>query len=123
MRTAILYAVSSADFPRIVRCVVGDIAQIPHGAVRPEDVQASFCEVLVDEWIAQGVTYAALAPGSRSTPLALALMRAQERVESFIVDVFHDERSAAFAALGAGVEPQQRICMQRSSKRIVLRFP
>lgn len=77
--------------------------------VRPEDVQATFCAVLVDTWVNQGVDAAFVAPGSRSTPLTLALM-ADERVH---VDVFHDERSAAFAALGFGVatgRPAVAVC-------------
>jgi len=65
----------------------------------PEDLQATFCAVIVDTWVQQGLTYAAVAPGSRSTPLTLALLN-DERVQ---VDVFHDERSAAFAALGFGI--------------------
>jgi 2-succinyl-5-enolpyruvyl-6-hydroxy-3-cyclohexene-1-carboxylate synthase len=60
--------------------------------------QATFCATLVDEWARAGVAHAAVAPGSRSTPMALALA-ADERVA---VHVFHDERCAAFAALGAG---------------------
>ena len=46
-----------------------------------------------------GVSLACVAPGSRSTPLALALT-ADSRIE---VAVFTDERSAAFAALGHGL--------------------
>jgi 2-succinyl-5-enolpyruvyl-6-hydroxy-3-cyclohexene-1-carboxylate synthase len=61
------------------------------------DVTASFCASLVDEWIALGVRYAMLAPGSRSTPMAMALSNA----DLLHLSVFHDERSAAFAALGA----------------------
>lgn len=69
-------------------------------AGRPfEDVQATFCAVLVDEWIQQGIQVAIVAPGSRSTPLALALA---ER-DDIRIEVFHDERSAAFAALGVGL--------------------
>ena len=64
-----------------------------------EDVQATFCAVLVDEWIRQGIQVAMVAPGSRSTPLALALA---ER-DGIRIEVFHDERSAAFAALGVGL--------------------
>ena len=60
---------------------------------------ATFCATLVDEWIARGLKHAVVAPGSRSTPLALALA---ERYE-IDVHVFHDERSAAFCALGIGV--------------------
>jgi 2-succinyl-5-enolpyruvyl-6-hydroxy-3-cyclohexene-1-carboxylate synthase len=65
----------------------------------PADVAATFCATLVDEWIRAGVRHAVVAPGSRSTPLALALT---ERPE-LRVHVFHDERSASFAALGVGL--------------------
>jgi 2-succinyl-5-enolpyruvyl-6-hydroxy-3-cyclohexene-1-carboxylate synthase len=57
-------------------------------------VQATFCATLVDEWSHQGVTDAVVCPGSRSTPLALAL------AERLTVHVRLDERSAAFYALG-----------------------
>jgi 2-succinyl-5-enolpyruvyl-6-hydroxy-3-cyclohexene-1-carboxylate synthase len=63
-----------------------------------ENVASSFCATLVDEWIARGVRHAVVAPGSRSTPLALALAARNE----LAVHVFHDERSASFAALGLG---------------------
>ena len=64
----------------------------------PGDEAASFCAALVDEWVRLGVRHAVVAPGSRSTPLALALLR-QPGIQ---VHVFHDERSASFAALGVG---------------------
>jgi 2-succinyl-5-enolpyruvyl-6-hydroxy-3-cyclohexene-1-carboxylate synthase len=66
---------------------------------RPEDIQASFCAVIVDQWANDGVTHAFVAPGSRSTPLALALAE-EPRIR---VEIVHDERSAAFMALGAGL--------------------
>jgi len=73
-------------------------------AGRPvEDVQATFCAVLVDEWVKQGIGHAVIAPGSRSTPLALALTQRSE----IHIEVFHDERSAAFAALGVGLATQR----------------
>ena len=65
----------------------------------PQDVAATFCATLVDEWVRGGVTHACVAPGSRSTPLALALA-ADPRLK---VSVHHDERSAAFVALGLGL--------------------
>lgn len=57
---------------------------------------ATFCATLVDEWVACGVRHAVVAPGSRSTPLALALAARGD----LALHVFHDERSASFAALG-----------------------
>ncbi|MGO9876329.1 MAG: 2-succinyl-5-enolpyruvyl-6-hydroxy-3-cyclohexene-1-carboxylic-acid synthase [Acidimicrobiia bacterium] len=63
------------------------------------DVTASFAATLVDEWARAGVTDAVVAPGSRSAPLALALVR-DGRVH---VRVVLDERSAAFGALGLGL--------------------
>ena len=57
-------------------------------------VQAEFCATVVDEWIRGGLTHAVIAPGSRSTPLAVALA---ERTELH-VQVVLDERSAALSA-------------------------
>jgi 2-succinyl-5-enolpyruvyl-6-hydroxy-3-cyclohexene-1-carboxylate synthase len=62
------------------------------------DVTATFCATLVDEWVRAGVAHAVIAPGSRSTPLALALA-ADGRLA---VHVHHDERAAGFLALGIG---------------------
>src|SRR5438067_869211 len=63
------------------------------------DVTASFASTLVDEWVRSGLTHAVVSPGSRNTPLVLALAR-DGRLR---VDVVLDERSAAFRALGVGL--------------------
>ncbi len=57
-------------------------------------VQATFAATLVDEWVHAGVTDAVICPGSRSTPMALAL------AARLNIHVRLDERSAGFYALG-----------------------
>jgi 2-succinyl-5-enolpyruvyl-6-hydroxy-3-cyclohexene-1-carboxylate synthase len=63
------------------------------------DRQAAFAATLVDEWVRAGVTHAVVCPGSRSTPLALAVAAAA----GIAVHVRLDERSAGFCALGIGM--------------------
>ncbi len=68
------------------------------GDAIPITATATFCATLVDEWVRAGVAHAVVAPGSRSTPLALALAD-DGRLQ---VQVCHDERVAGFVALGIG---------------------
>ncbi|MBS1836195.1 MAG: 2-succinyl-5-enolpyruvyl-6-hydroxy-3-cyclohexene-1-carboxylic-acid synthase [Actinobacteria bacterium] len=69
------------------------------GVTSTADVAATFCATLLDEWRHLGLSDAVVAPGSRSTPLALATAEAP----AVRVHVVHDERSAAFTALGLGI--------------------
>ena len=59
-------------------------------------LQDAFAATLVDEWVRGGVQEAVIAPGSRSTPLAVALA-SDGRLR---VHVVLDERSAGFFAVG-----------------------
>jgi 2-succinyl-5-enolpyruvyl-6-hydroxy-3-cyclohexene-1-carboxylate synthase len=74
-------------------------AETTPSAAGSGDVAATCCATFVDTWIALGITHACIAPGSRSTPMALALTARHE----LSVSIHHDERSAAFAALGIGL--------------------
>lgn len=64
------------------------------------NANATACATLVDEWISCGVRHAVVAPGSRSTPMAIALAERDE----LALHVVHDERVAAFVALGLGLD-------------------
>ena len=74
---------------------------VPSTAGEPghADVQAAFAATLVDEWARDGVAHAVVCPGSRSTPLALALA-AHPGMQ---VHVRLDERSAGFTGVGIGL--------------------
>jgi 2-succinyl-5-enolpyruvyl-6-hydroxy-3-cyclohexene-1-carboxylate synthase len=63
----------------------------------PTNANTALASAFVEELARCGLRHAVLSPGSRSTPLAVALWR-QEEIE---VTVIVDERSAAFFALGA----------------------
>jgi 2-succinyl-5-enolpyruvyl-6-hydroxy-3-cyclohexene-1-carboxylate synthase len=84
---------------------VGDMA------LRPEDIQATFCAALVDEWARDGVEHAVICPGSRSTPLALALA-GDDRIT---VHVHHDERSGGFLAVGLAAASGEAVIVLTTS--------
>ncbi|HEY7456222.1 MAG TPA: 2-succinyl-5-enolpyruvyl-6-hydroxy-3-cyclohexene-1-carboxylic-acid synthase [Solirubrobacterales bacterium] len=63
----------------------------------PTNRNTALASAFAEELARCGLCHAVLSPGSRSTPLALALWR-QEQIETTVIV---DERSAAFFALGA----------------------
>jgi 2-succinyl-5-enolpyruvyl-6-hydroxy-3-cyclohexene-1-carboxylate synthase len=74
----------------------------------------ALASALVEELARCGVRHAAVSPGSRSTPLAIALWR-QPAIE---VEVVLDERSAAFFALGTALasgRPAVALCTSGSA--------
>jgi 2-succinyl-5-enolpyruvyl-6-hydroxy-3-cyclohexene-1-carboxylate synthase len=75
------------------------------------DVQGAFCAVLVDEWARAGLTDAVVAPGSRSTPMVIAL-DADPRIR---VHVVLDERSAGFVALGLALASGRPVVVATTS--------
>jgi 2-succinyl-5-enolpyruvyl-6-hydroxy-3-cyclohexene-1-carboxylate synthase len=84
---------------------------VPTAFPSQSEVQATFCATFVDEWVRAGVTDAVVCPGSRSTPLALALAR-DTRLN---VHVRLDERSAGFFALGASLATRRAVVVCTTS--------
>ncbi len=75
----------------------------------PTNANTALASAFVEELARDGLRHAVVSPGSRSTPLALALWR-QAEIE---VTVILDERSAGFFALGAAQasgEPVALLC-------------
>jgi 2-succinyl-5-enolpyruvyl-6-hydroxy-3-cyclohexene-1-carboxylate synthase len=86
---------------------------------RSADVAATFCATLVDEWVRGGVVDAVVCPGSRSTPMALALAD-EPRLR---VHVHHDERSAGFMALGLSLRGTPAVVLTTSGTAAVELHP
>ena len=74
-------------------------------------LNATFCATLVDEWAGLSLTDAVVCPGSRSTPLAIALLN-DPRI---CVHVHHDERSGSFMALGLARASQRPVLVLTTS--------
>ena len=73
----------------------------------PANTNTALASAFVEELARGGLRRAVISPGSRSTPLAVALWR-QAEIE---VDVILDERSAAFFALGAAQAAQTPVAL------------
>lgn len=81
-------------------------------------VNMSFCATLVDEWVRCGLTDAVICPGSRSTPMALALAE-DGRVR---IQVHHDERSGSFMALGLARATGRPVAVLATSGTATVQF-
>ena len=80
----------------------------------------SSCNILADLLIAHGVRNVVLSPGSRNAPLVMALSRRRE----LKCDIVIDERSAAFIALGIGLQsglPVAIVCTSGTACLTMLR--
>jgi 2-succinyl-5-enolpyruvyl-6-hydroxy-3-cyclohexene-1-carboxylate synthase len=73
----------------------------------PTNANTALASAFVEELTRGGLRHAVVSPGSRSTPLAVALWREPEIEVSVIVD----ERSAAFFALGAAQATQTPVAL------------
>ncbi|MYC55967.1 MAG: 2-succinyl-5-enolpyruvyl-6-hydroxy-3-cyclohexene-1-carboxylic-acid synthase [Chloroflexi bacterium] len=76
---------------------------------------SKYARTFIDALVAAGLRHVCIAPGSRHTPLALALARHRERVQ---LTSHLDERSAAFFALGLALgsgKPAAIVCTSGSA--------
>lgn len=82
----------------------------PAGSVMSEMRPASqaLSEAVVHALLASGMRDVVLAPGSRSAPMAYALLAA-ERAGALRLHVLIDERSAGFVALGLAVASERPV--------------
>ncbi|HEY5053092.1 MAG TPA: 2-succinyl-5-enolpyruvyl-6-hydroxy-3-cyclohexene-1-carboxylic-acid synthase [Solirubrobacterales bacterium] len=84
----------------------------------PTNANTALASAFVEELARGGVRHAVVSPGSRSTPLAVALWR-QPAID---VSVILDERSAAFFALGAAQATRTPVAMLCTSGTAAANF-
>ncbi|HWW66915.1 MAG TPA: 2-succinyl-5-enolpyruvyl-6-hydroxy-3-cyclohexene-1-carboxylic-acid synthase [Solirubrobacterales bacterium] len=84
----------------------------------PTNRNTALASAFVEELARGGLRHAVLSPGSRSTPLAVALWRRPE----IDVTVIVDERSAAFFALGAAQATRTPVAMLSTSGTAAANF-
>ena len=68
-------------------------------------------QTMIAGFVAAGVTHAVISPGSRSTPLAMAMLRQP----ALTCTVAVDERSAAFFALGVAKASRRPVLLLATS--------
>ena len=79
----------------------------------------AYLDAFVDELLRHGVNQAVVCPGSRSTPLAIALARRPEEMRIWLE---LDERSAGFFALGMARALKQPVVLICTSGTAVANF-
>jgi 2-succinyl-5-enolpyruvyl-6-hydroxy-3-cyclohexene-1-carboxylate synthase len=75
-------------------------------------------QLIVDQCEKHGIKHIVFSPGSRNAPLAIAF----DENPSFITHVIHDERSAAFFALGLAQELKEAVAICCTSGSAVLNY-
>ena len=86
--------------------------------VDPTNANTALASAFIEELARGGLRHAVVSPGSRSTPLALALWR-QPEIE---VTVIVDERSAGFFALGASQASSEPVALLCTSGTAVANY-
>src|SRR3954451_16226819 len=92
----------------------GGSTELRFGSVDPANRNTALASAMAEELARSGVERAVISPGSRSTPLAIALWREPE----IDVTVILDERSAGFFALGSALatgRPAAVLCTSGSA--------
>lgn len=84
----------------------------------PTNANTALASAFAEELARGGLRHAVISPGSRSTPLALALWRQPEIEVSVIVD----ERSAGFFALGAAQASGQAVALLCTSGTALVNY-
>lgn len=87
-----------------------------------EDTSNVYCRIFIDVLAELGVGTAVCSPGSRNTPLLLAVAAREARGEGPRGIVVCDERTAGFTALGIAIASRQPVALICTSGTAVLNY-
>jgi 2-succinyl-5-enolpyruvyl-6-hydroxy-3-cyclohexene-1-carboxylate synthase len=89
-------------------------------AIAKENINALWGSLIVEELIRQGIDYFCISPGSRSTPLTIAVARHPKAQHN----ICNDERAAAYLALGyAKATGKSAVVVSTSGTAVANYFP